>query len=184
MIVSRVPASNKAFSGILLAYFESPRGHWGAHGCPRGVQGGSGVPLYRILNPSQSLIWHKIWFQTSHDGPNSQFTQGWTNHLDFRPLGPSQVPQNVIVGANQTILGQQKFPRYPHLGSLMPYISGKHPDGAFLISKAKNSSTLGPLMVILGVYGIKRPVSGSFKCSICSKSTIFRALRIAFMVQK
>ena len=179
-----MPASKKATSGIILGYFGSLRGHWGAHGCPKGIQRGSGVPLYRILNPSQSLIWHKIWFQTSHDGPNSQFTQGWTNHLDFRPLGPSQVPQNVIVGANQTILGQQKFPKYPHLGSLMPYISGKHPDGAFLISKAKNLSTLGPLMVILGVYGIKRPVSGSFKCSICSKSTIFRALRIAFMVQK
>ena len=68
--MSRVTASNKAISGIIFIYFWSLRGNWGAHGCPKGIQGGSGVPLYRILNPSQSLIWRKIWFQTSHDGTN------------------------------------------------------------------------------------------------------------------
>ena len=55
--MSRVPASKKAISGIILGYFGSLRGHWGAHGCPKGIQGGSGVTLYRILNPSQSLIY-------------------------------------------------------------------------------------------------------------------------------
>ena len=66
----RVPESNKATSGIILGYFGSLRGHWGLTGVQWGSMGGSGVPLYRIFNLSQSLIWHKIWFQTSNDGPN------------------------------------------------------------------------------------------------------------------
>ena len=67
--MSRVPASNKAFSGMISGYFGSLRGHWGAHGCPRGVQGGSGVPLYRILNPSQSLICAQFTQNLPFSGP-------------------------------------------------------------------------------------------------------------------
>ena len=49
--MSRVPASNKAISGITLGYFGSLRGRWGAHGCPKGIQGGLRYPFIGFLIP-------------------------------------------------------------------------------------------------------------------------------------
>ena len=50
--MSRVTASNKAISGIIFIYFWSLRGNWGAHGCPKGIQGGGlEYPFTGFLTP-------------------------------------------------------------------------------------------------------------------------------------
>ena len=47
----RVPESKKATSGIISSYFGSLKGHWGAHGCPKGIQGGLEYPFTGFLTP-------------------------------------------------------------------------------------------------------------------------------------
>ena len=115
--MSRVPASNKAFSGILLGYFGSLRGHWGAHGCPKWIQGGSGVPLYRILNPSQSLIYGIIF--------------GFKHHMMVQIANLRKVELTIL------ILGLWGPPRFPKM-SLLEQIK------QFWDSKnSRNTRTLG-----------------------------------------
>ena len=134
----RVPAIKKATSRIILGYFGSLRGHWGLTGVvQRGSRGGPEYPFTGFLIPLK--VSYGIGFSFKDhlvvQMANSRKVELTILILGLR--GPPRVPQNDIVGANQAILGQQKFPKYTYLGSIMPNISGNHPDGALLISRNK-----------------------------------------------
>ena len=151
--------------GSIWGYFGSLRWHWGAHVCPKGTQREKGGGVYCVplqhCQSSGSLIPHKTWFQMSNT-PWISNCLGRPTWFRFYAIKPSKDPQNGIGGANEAILGQQEFRKYQYVGSIMPYISGNHPDGAFLIFRTK-LSYFWPLVIFLGSKNLLQDLKSLLK---------------------
>ena len=121
--------------------------------CPKGTQRekgeGSTVSLYSIVSRLEVSYRIRLGFkcQTPREYPTALVDQ---LDSDFMPLGPPRIPKMALVEQMKPFWdSSSEFRKYQYVGSLMPYISGNHPDGAFLIFRT-NLSYFWPLVIFLG----------------------------------